>query len=161
MSPFARQSNKAILFYFCTLGFPGGSEGKAFARNARFDPWVGKIPWRRKWQPTPVLLPRKFHGWRSLVGYNPWGHKESDTTEWLHFSFFLSFYFTWNSVSETRFSLRRNADCDKKNRHVLEMYKTTSLNRGWDGKELIYVTLEMNGICQKQKQKGRHISRWL
>ena len=40
--------------------------------------------WRRKWQPTPVLLPRKFHGWRSLVGYSPWGHKESDTTEWLH-----------------------------------------------------------------------------
>jgi len=45
------------------------------------DPWVGKIPWRRKWQPTPVLLPGKFHGLRSLVGYSPWGHKESDTTE--------------------------------------------------------------------------------
>ena len=44
-----------------------------------------KIPWRRKWQPTPVLLPRKFHGRRSLVGYGPWGHKESDTTEPLHF----------------------------------------------------------------------------
>ena len=39
------------------------------------------IEWRRKWQPTPVLLPEKFHGWRSLVGYSPWGHKESDTTE--------------------------------------------------------------------------------
>ena len=37
--------------------------------------------WRRKWQPTPVLLPGKSHGWRSLVGYNPWGRKESDTTE--------------------------------------------------------------------------------
>jgi len=36
--------------------------------SGRFDPQVGKIPWRRKWQPTPVLLPRKFHGWRSLVG---------------------------------------------------------------------------------------------
>ena len=46
--------------------------------------WVGKIPWRRKWQPTPVLLPGKFHGWRSLVGYSPWGRKESDTTEQLH-----------------------------------------------------------------------------
>ena len=41
-------------------------------------------PWRRKWQPTPVLLPRKLHGWRILVGYSPWGHKESDTTERLH-----------------------------------------------------------------------------
>ena len=39
--------------------------------------------WRRKQQPTPVLLPGKHHGWRSLVGYCPWGHKESDTTEWL------------------------------------------------------------------------------
>ena len=41
--------------------------------------------WRRKWQPTPVLLPGKFHGWGILVGYSPWGGKESDTTEGLHF----------------------------------------------------------------------------
>ena len=39
---------------------------------------------RRKWQPAPVLMPGKFHGWRSLVGYSPWGHKESDRTEWLN-----------------------------------------------------------------------------
>ena len=43
--------------------------------------WVRKIPWRRKWQPTPVLLTGKSHGWRSLVGCSPWGCKESDTTE--------------------------------------------------------------------------------
>ena len=47
-----------------------------------FDPWVGKIPWRRKWQSTPVLLPGKSHG---LVGYSPWGSKDSDRTEQLHF----------------------------------------------------------------------------
>ena len=52
-----------------------------------FDPWVGKIPWRRKWQSTPVLLPGKSHGQRSLVGYSPWGRKELDTTERLHFHF--------------------------------------------------------------------------
>ena len=40
-----------------------------------FNPWVGKIPWRRKWQPTPVFLPGESHGQRSLTGYNPWGHK--------------------------------------------------------------------------------------
>ena len=39
----------------------------------------------RQWHPTPVLLPGKFHGWRSLVGYSPWGRKESDMTERLHF----------------------------------------------------------------------------
>ena len=44
---------------------------------------VRKIPWRRKWQPTPVSLPRKSVEWRSLVGYSPWGCKESDTTQWL------------------------------------------------------------------------------
>ena len=54
-----------------------------------FDPRVGKIPWRRKWQPTPVLLPGKSHGRRSLVGYIPWGCKELDITEQLHFSFFI------------------------------------------------------------------------
>ena len=53
-------------------------------RRLRFDPWVGKIPWRRKWQPTPVFLLGKFHGQRSLAGYSPWGCKESDTTEQLH-----------------------------------------------------------------------------
>ena len=42
---------------------------------------LGKIPWKRKWQPSPVLLPGKSHGQRSLVGFSPWGHKESDTTE--------------------------------------------------------------------------------
>ena len=43
--------------------------------------------WRRKWQSTPIFLPGKFHGWRSLVGYSPWGCKESDTAERLHFHF--------------------------------------------------------------------------
>ena len=57
-----------------------------------FDPWVGKIPWRRKWQSTPVLLPGKSHGQRSLVGYSPWGRKESDTTERLHFHFLFVKY---------------------------------------------------------------------
>ena len=46
--------------------------------------------WRRQWQATPVLLPRKSHGWRSLVGYSPWGHHESVATEGLHFHFSLS-----------------------------------------------------------------------
>ena len=55
-----------------------------------FDPWVGKIPWRRKWQPTPVFLPGESHGQRSLVGYSPWGRKVSGTTEQLHFHFSLS-----------------------------------------------------------------------
>ena len=50
-----------------------------------FDPWIRKIPWRRKWQSTPVLLPGKCHGQRSLVGYSQWDRKESYMTEQLHF----------------------------------------------------------------------------
>ena len=45
------------------------------------DPWAGKIPWRREWQPTPLFLLGESHGQRSLAGYSPWGCKESDTTE--------------------------------------------------------------------------------
>ena len=59
-----------------------------------FDPWVGKIPWRRAWQPTPVFLTGEFHVQRSLVGYSPWGHKESDTTERLHFHFHFQLRFS-------------------------------------------------------------------
>ena len=73
--------------------FPGDSDGKSICLQCgrpRFNPWVRKIPWRRKWQPTSELLPEKSHGWRSLVGYSPWGHKELDMTKPLHFSFFLS-----------------------------------------------------------------------
>ena len=42
-------------------------------QTAQFDPWVGKISWRRKWEPTPVFLPGEFHKWRSMVGYSLWG----------------------------------------------------------------------------------------
>ena len=52
---------------------------------------VWPCPWRRQWHPTPVLLPGISHGRRSLVGYSPWGCKESDTTEWLHFTPFTHF----------------------------------------------------------------------
>ena len=46
-----------------------------------FDSWVGKIPWRRAWQPTAVFLPGESHGQRSLESYSPWGRQELDTTE--------------------------------------------------------------------------------
>ena len=69
------------------IGFPGGTSSKEPACQCRrhkrhgISPWVGKIPWRRKWQSTPVFSPGGSHGLKSLVGYSPWGHKESDTTE--------------------------------------------------------------------------------
>ena len=68
------------------MGVPGdcGKEPTCWCRRHRrceFYLWVGKIPWRRTWQPTLVFLPEEFRGQKSLVGYSPWGRKESDTTE--------------------------------------------------------------------------------
>ena len=71
---------------------PGGSDGKESAFNAGdpgLIPGSGRFTWRRKWHSIPVFLPGKSHGWRSLAGYSPWGCKELDTTERLHF---LSLY---------------------------------------------------------------------
>jgi len=66
------------------LAFPGGSDGKESACNVGdlgSIPRLGRFTWRRAWQPTPVFLPGEFRGQRSLVGYSPWGCKESDVTE--------------------------------------------------------------------------------
>ena len=51
------------------------------AMRPGFNLWIGTIPWRGKWQPTPAFLPGESHGQRRLEGYSPWGHTESDTTE--------------------------------------------------------------------------------
>ena len=83
-------------------GFCGGSDGKASAYNAGD---LGLIPGSErssgegKWQPTPVFLPGKSHRWRSIVGYSPCGHKESDTTERLH-----SHILEKASINECQFS---------------------------------------------------------
>ena len=68
-----------------TLGASQGAQGWRI-RLPMQETWgslVRKIPWRRKWQPTPAFLPGKSHGQRSLVDCSPWGHKELDTTEQL------------------------------------------------------------------------------
>ena len=72
-----------------TWGFPDDAVIKNPPANAGdsrhgFDPWVGKICWSRKWQPTPVFLPGKCHGQRSLAGYSSWGCKDSDMIEHTH-----------------------------------------------------------------------------
>ena len=66
--------------YIYTMGFPAGSYGKESTcqyRRHRLNPWVRKIPWRRRWQPTPVFLPGKSHGHRNLVCYSAQGHKKA------------------------------------------------------------------------------------
>ena len=66
------------------IGLPRWRRGKESAcqcRRCGFDPCIRKIPWRRKWQPLPIFLPGKIRGQRSLTGYSPKGHKESDRAE--------------------------------------------------------------------------------
>ena len=72
-----------------TVGKPWWLRQQESTYNAgdSFDPWVRKIPWRRKWQLTPVFLPEEFHGQKSLAGYSPLGRRESDTTERLTYCY--------------------------------------------------------------------------
>ena len=89
-------------FFHCKMegyfykGFPWCMvrNSPANAGNVGSIPGFGKIPWRRKWQSTPVLSARKSHGQRSQVGYSPWGHKESDMTWWLNINNFCN---KWDS----------------------------------------------------------------
>ena len=72
------------------MGFLGGTSGKESTCQSRrcerhrFNPWFRKLPWRRKWQPTPVLLPGESHGQGSLAGYSPRGRRELGATEYTH-----------------------------------------------------------------------------
>ena len=101
---------------FLPMNFPGGSDSSiclSICRRPGFDPWVGKICWRRKWKSTPVLFPGKSHGQRSLVDYSPWGRKESDTTEQLHFiiisneySGLISFRIDWPDLLAVQGTLK-------------------------------------------------------
>ena len=76
----AQPSRRVTQWYF-----PGNTMVKNTpAKRHVYNPWVGKIPWSRKWQSTPVFLAGKFHGERTLAGYNPWVCKESDLTEHTH-----------------------------------------------------------------------------
>ena len=96
----------------------GGSDSKSICLQCGrpgFNPSFRKKPCTRKWQSSSVFLPGKSHGWRSLVGYSPWGRKELEMTEWLHFlSFFL---FLLRNLSLKKHSKRK-----KKKQHPTGTY---------------------------------------
>ena len=89
-------------------GFPGSASGKEPTcqywrhKRYRFYPWVRKIPWRRKWQPTPVFLPGESHRLRRLVGYSPQAHKELDTAE-----------VTWHTHTQKMLKVRWRSETGK------------------------------------------------
>ena len=98
-----------------------------------FNPWVRKISWRRKWQPTPVFLPGKSHGWRNLVGYSPWGRKESDTTS--NFTHIINHIILLNSLGS----------CDNEIVYVFVLSKVTILEQTF--KNFIPFSIYMNCPC--------------
>ena len=83
----SRIEGKEMRIPILHTGLPWWLSGKESAcqfRSHWFHPWFGKIPWRSKWQPTPMFWSGESHGQRSLAGYSPWGHKEMDTTSQLN-----------------------------------------------------------------------------
>ena len=112
----------------------GDSEVKVSACSAGDQGSVsalGRFPWRRKCQPPPVFLPGESHGQRSLVGYSPWGHKELDTTEWLHFHFHTLF-------PSGCINLHFNNSTNAKFRHKLKKVGKTTRPFGFDLNQIPY-----------------------
>ena len=120
----------------------------------RFDPWVGKIPWRRKWQPTPVLLPGKFHGQRILVGYSPWGRKESNMTEWLHF------HYLWILLTHQKSDFKITEKKRFKNMTLMLKRLKQKLKSMRKMLEIVFVK-EMNPLTRGTTRKGQDLIRLL
>ena len=129
-----------------------GQESTCQCRRCGFYPRVRKIPWRRKWQPTPVFSPRKSHGQSSLAGHRPWGHKESDTTECLsahakqkaHLSLSVMISF---SVSINLFNKSWPNKCSQSHEktHVDKawpVFLVRSESVGWDGQMNVLVSCD-------------------
>ena len=109
---FMEENWEKLMSHYINLGLSRWFSGKESTsqyrscRRYRFDPCAGKIPWRRKWQPTSIFLPGEFHGQRSLVGYSPWGHKDSDMPEWLNKNHNITCEFAWSFPNGKTYSPR-------------------------------------------------------
>ena len=101
---------------------------------------------RETWEPTPVLLPGKFHGWRSLIGYSPWGCKESDMTEQLHFHFTFFRKGQWNALETTRVTKSSG--------------KKLSQKRNWGEMEISREEKTTKCLCIKMPAKSTGIEWW-
>ena len=151
-----------------------------------FDPWVGKIPWRRAWQPTPVFLPGESHGQRSLAGYSWWGHRELDTIKHaqyyfiyvlvslvssqcivfvfkqliplnMHFCILVSF-FTWYilDVFHAAYSLKASFSGNSLSVQWLECCTSTSRGVGM----IPFWGTKIQHGTPKQNQKRHHLHCW-
>ena len=124
-----------------------------------FSPWIGKIPWRRKWLPTPVFLPGESHGQRSLAGYSPWGCRVGH--DWATDTFILTFHS--KKVPQIINTEQKNRDQVTKRRERrkinFQLSKGTAAEQRtwlWASKQGIIVWLVQNGtLKQSWSTRGR------
>ena len=122
------------------------------------------MPWRRKWQPTPVFLPRKSHGQRSLVGYSPWGRKESDTTELLHRALkdvYQHFQALPLEVSSTTIPVARTKHCQVPRLLLRTAAKQDHLSC-YPVHELLFIITQHRAVCptRTEAKKYQNIGAW-
>ena len=121
-------------------------------RRPGFDPWVGKIPWRKKWQPTPVFLPGESHGQRNLVGYSPWGRKELDMT-WMTESTLSQWNFRWSG--QRRLSVEVLCNVRIYGKYYDQLHKEHGKNhwKQWEQQHTDHLT-ELRLACLGRRRKA-------
>ena len=144
------------LIFFCASQMAQRvEESTCHCRRCKFNPWVRKIPWRRKWQPTPEFLPGKSHGQRNLAGYSPWGHKELDMTEQKDRERFSSVYLFPSllppDVNPARECILFAAEMHDQQKEVHKVKR--GFPGGSDGKEPTFNAKDRDSICKL----GRHL----
>ena len=133
--------NKSIIWSNWWLS---GKESAWQCWKRRFNPWVGKIPWKGKWQPTPVFLPAKYHGQRSMVGSSPWGHKRVFIKE--------------QENTKSKSYMHPYAQCSiSYNSHDMEKPKCLSMDK-WLKKMCCIYTMEYCLVIKKNDHLWQH--RW-
>ena len=171
LSPLLEWEQAKDRIYLFTSKFPSGASDKEstcqcrICKSLRFYHWVGKITWSRKWWPSPVFLPGKFHGQRSLVGYSPWDQKELDTTEHTHIHththiLFMSGIVYW-TLSVNDYIVQEKYDriygCQKKqNLYRIKLFSRNtwaSVDRRW--RQTPYLHSKHRLVMKKKKQKSK------
>ena len=118
-----------VVFFTFHLGFPVGSDGKESTCNAGDTDSIlrsVRFPWRREWLCISIFLPGEFHGQRSLVGYNPWARKGSNTTEGLTLTFFFLCHLSMSSTPSHPWPEPRGATLENKNANSFACHVTCS-----------------------------------
>ena len=118
--------------------------------TCRFNHWVGKIPWSRKWHVTPILLPGKSHGQRSLASYSPWGHIELDMTEHtMELKYYITKYLIFKKKKKTQQRNQKAQDKQKTKGKVADVILIISK----------IIPLNVNGLNNLSKRQ--RLSYWI